>query len=67
MDSVMCIIISNVKVAIAVLPVGSIFAAKRSLLEVNYRPDGLGYNDVAIAVNELHVSKKMPIGYKINE
>jgi hypothetical protein len=63
----MRIIISNVKVATSVLLVGSLFAAKRSLLEVNYRPDGLRYNDVAIAVNELHVSKKMPIGYKINE
>jgi hypothetical protein len=65
--TVVSIIISDVKVAIAVLLVGSLFVAKRSLLEVNYRPDGLGYNNVAIAVNELHVSKKMPIGYKINE
>jgi hypothetical protein len=61
------IIISDVKVAIAVLLVGSLFVAKRSLREVNYRPDGLGYNNVAIAVNELHVSKKMLIGYKISE
>jgi hypothetical protein len=56
-----------VKAATAVLLVGSLLVAQRSLLEINYRPDGLGYNDVAIAVNELHVSKKMPIGYKINE
>jgi hypothetical protein len=63
----MRIIISDVKAARAVLLVGSLSAAKRSLLEVNYRPDGLRYNDVAIAVNELHVSKKMPIRYKINE
>jgi hypothetical protein len=47
-----------VKAATAVLLVGSLFAAKGSLFEVNYRPDGLGYNDVAIAVNELHVLKK---------
>jgi hypothetical protein len=66
-DTVVSVIISDVKVAIAVLLVGSLFAAKGSLFEVNYRPDGLGYNDVAIAVNELHVLKKRPTGYKINE
>ena len=60
-------ITSDMKAATAVLLIGSLFAAKRSVLEVNYRPDGLRYNDVAIAVNELHVSKKMPIRYKINE
>ena len=67
MDSVMCIIISDVKAATAVLLVGSLFAAKRSLLEINYRPDGLGHNDVAVTVDELHVSKHTSIGYKINE
>jgi hypothetical protein len=56
-----------VKAAPVVLLVGSLLVAQRSLLEVNYRPDGLRYNDVAIAVNELHVSKKMPIRYKIND
>jgi hypothetical protein len=65
--TIVSVIISDVKVSIAVLLVGSLFAAKRSLLEVNYRPDGLGYNDVAIAVNELHIQKKVPTGYKINE
>lgn len=55
------------KAATAVLFVDSLFAAKRSILEINHRPDGLRYNDVAIAVNELHVSKKISIGYKINE
>lgn len=58
MDRVVTIIISDVEIAIPVLPLGSLFAAKRSLLEVNYRPDGLRYNDVAIAVNELHISKR---------
>jgi hypothetical protein len=66
-DTVVSIIISDVKAAPVVLLVGSLLVAQRSLLEVNYRPDGLRYNNVAIAVNELHVSKKMPIGYKINE
>ena len=63
----MRIITSDMKAATAVLLIGSLFAAKRSVLEVNQGPEGLGYNDVAIAVNELHVSKKMPIRYKINE
>jgi hypothetical protein len=66
-DTVVSIIISDVKAATAVLLVGSLLVAQRSLLEISYRPDGLEYNDVAIAVNELHVSKKMPIRYKINE
>ena len=61
MDSVMCIIISDVKAATAVLLVGSLFAAKRSLLEINYRPDGLRHNNVAIAINELHVSSDASI------
>jgi hypothetical protein len=49
------------KAATAVLLVGSLFAAKRSLLEINYRPDGLGHNDVAVTVNELHISKHTSI------
>ena len=63
----MCIIISDVEAATAVLLVGSLFAAKRSVLRANYRHGCPRYNDVAIAVNELHVSKKISIGYKINE
>jgi hypothetical protein len=57
----MCIIISDVKAATAVLLLGSLFAAKRSLLEINYRPDGLRHNNVAIAINELHVSSDASI------
>jgi hypothetical protein len=61
MNRVVTIIISYVEVAIPVLPLGSFFVSTSSLFKVNYRPDGLGYNDVAIAVNELHVSKELPI------
>ena len=60
-------IVSDVETATAALLVGPLFVAKKRLRGANYRPDRLGYNDVAIAVNELHVSKKMSIGYKINE
>jgi len=60
-------IVSDVETATAALLVGPLFVAKKRLRGANYRPDCLGYNDVAIIVNELHVSKKMSIGYKINE
>jgi hypothetical protein len=57
----MHIIIPDVKIAAAILLVGSLFAAKGSLLEINYRSDGLGHNDVAVTVNELHVQKHTSI------
>jgi hypothetical protein len=63
----MRIIVLDVQTATAVLLVDPLFVAKKRLLGTNYRHDCLRYNDVAIAVNELHVSKKMSIGYKINE
>ena len=53
------------KAATAVLFVDSLFAAKRSILEINHRPDGLGYNDVAIVVNELQVSKRYQLDIRL--
>ena len=60
-------IVSEVETATAALFVGPLFIANKRLRGANYRFDCLRYNDVAIAVNELHVSKKMSTGYKINE
>ena len=60
-------IVSDVETATAALLVGPLFVAKKRLRGANYRLDCRGYNDVAIAINELHVSKKMSIGDKINE
>ena len=60
-NRVVAIIISDMEIAISVLPLGSLFAAKGGLPEVNYRPDGLRHNNVAIAINELHVSSDASI------
>lgn len=65
--SVMRPIVSDVETARVVLLVDLLFVAKKRLLRANYRHGCPRYNDVAIAVNELHVPKKISIGYKINE
>ncbi len=60
-------IVSDVETARVVLLVDLLFVAKKRLLRANYRHGCPRYNDVVIPVNELHVSKKMSIGYNINE
>ena len=67
MDSVMRPIVSDVETARVALLVDLLFVAKKRLLRANYRPGYPRYNGVAIAVNELHISEKILIGYKINE
>ena len=67
MDRVIRPIVSYVETARGVVLVDLLFVAKKEVLRANYRHGCPRYNDVAIAVNELHVSKKISIGYKINE
>jgi hypothetical protein len=66
-NRVVTAIIPNVKITVSILFLGSLFVTKRSLTEINYWPDGLGYNDVTIAVNKIHNIKRDSNGYKINE
>jgi len=67
MNGVMSVIITDVEVAIAILSPCTFFVAKGGLIEVYYAPDGLGNDDIAVAVNEFHVQTRPWIEYKISE
>ena len=56
-DRVMAVIIADVEVPVAVLPLGALLAAKRSLAHLQYRPDGPRDDDVAVAVDKFHGKK----------
>ena len=63
----MILILANVEVAVAVLLSGSICAPEGCFLEIDYWSDGLGYNDVAFAVDKLPAQKRPRIAYKTSE
>ena len=64
-DSVRRPIVSDVETARVVLLVDLLFVVKKRLLRADYRHGCPRYNDVAIAVNELYVSKKTSMGIRL--
>jgi hypothetical protein len=64
-DSVIRPIVSDVETARVVVLVDLLFVAKKRVLRANYRHGCPRYNDVAIAVNELHVSKKFQLDIRL--
>jgi hypothetical protein len=58
-------IVSDVETARVLLLVDLLFVARKRILRANYRHGCPRYNDVAIAVNELHVSKKFQLDIRL--
>ncbi len=58
-------IVSDVEAARVVLLVDLLFVAKKRLLRANYRHGCPRYNDVAIAVNDLYVSKRFQLDIRL--
>ncbi len=58
-------IVSDVEAVRVVLLVDLLFVAKKRLLRANYGHGCPRYNDVAIAVNDLYVSKRFQLDIRL--